>query len=66
MPLPITARRIRLSPDYAHARSDHDATYFLGSDNEIAVRDYDEALRLDSKPQRTYTNRAAAYNKLDQ
>lgn len=24
------------------------------------------ALRLDSKPQRTYTNRAAAYNKLDQ
>jgi Tfp pilus assembly protein PilF len=29
------------------------------------VRDYDEALRHDSNPQRTYTNRAAAYNKLD-
>jgi tetratricopeptide (TPR) repeat protein len=40
--------------------------YYLRGDNEKAVKDYDEALRLDPNRPRTYANRGAAYKKLGQ
>ena len=43
---------------------DRGAAYYFKKDYERAIKDYDEAIKLDPRSDRAYANRGAAYGKL--
>jgi tetratricopeptide (TPR) repeat protein len=52
--------RSELSPAFR----DRGAAYYFNKDYERAIKDYDEAIKLDLRSDRAYSNRSAAYKKL--
>ena len=58
------SNRLVIDPKLSLAFRDRGAAYYFNKDYERAIKDYDEAIKLDLRSDRAYSNRSAAYKKL--